>query len=63
MISAFICAAYFVIVRVIDKTSMNFFNYIAKDDSQAYFISDIATWVVPLFIIWSYWIIKNSKVL
>jgi hypothetical protein len=62
MISAFICAAYFVIVRVIDKTSMSIFNYIAKDESQAYFISDIAAWFIPLLMIWSYWIIQSSKI-
>jgi hypothetical protein len=62
MISAFICAAYFVIVRAIVNPSMSFFNYIARDEDEAYFISDIATWFVPLLIIWSYWIIKNPKI-
>lgn len=62
MISAFICAAYFVIVRAIVNPSMSFFNYIARDEDEAYFISDIATWFVPLLIIWSYWLIKNIKI-
>jgi len=61
MISAFICAAYFVTVRIINLTSMGFFNYISKDESQAYFISDIAAWFVPLSIVWIYWITQNSK--
>src|SRR5690606_4829892 len=61
MISAFICAAYFVTVRIIDNTSMGFFNFIAKNEPQAYFISDIVTWLVPLVIIWSYWMIQNRK--
>jgi len=61
MISAFICAAYFVTVRIINLTSMGFFNYISKDESQAYFISDIAAWLVPLSIVWIYWITQNSK--
>lgn len=61
MISAFICAAYFVTVRIISLTSMDFFNYIAKNESQAYFISDVAVWLVPLIIIWMYWSFQNSK--
>ncbi len=61
MISAFICAAYFVVVRVIDKTSMNFFKSISGNESQAYLISDIASWFIPLSIIWTYWIIQNAK--
>ncbi len=61
MISGFICAAYFVVVRLIDQTSMSFFNYISTDESQAYLISDIATWSVPLMLIWMYWFSQNSK--
>ncbi|MGF1554985.1 DUF2306 domain-containing protein [Paucihalobacter sp.] len=44
MISAFICASYFVTVRIIALTSMGFFNYLTKNESQAYFISDLAVW-------------------
>ncbi|TPV32775.1 DUF2306 domain-containing protein [Paucihalobacter ruber] len=61
MISAFICAAYFVTVRIISLTSMGFFNYLTKNESQAYFISDLAVWLVPLTIIWINWLFQNLK--
>lgn len=61
MISSFICAAYFVTVRVVDKFAMSFFNSIAKTEDQALLVSDIAVWLLPLIIFWSYWLIKDKR--
>lgn len=62
MISAFICAAYFVVVRIIDNTAMGFFYYVAKNEPQAYLISDLSAWLIPLIIIWTYWRFQNSTI-
>lgn len=61
MISSFICAAYFVTVRVVDKFAMSFFYSITKTEDQAMLVSDIAVWIVPLTAFWLYWILKNTK--
>lgn len=55
MISGFICAAYFVTVRVIDRYCMGVFEYLFKDERTALLISDVFVWAVPLIICWSYW--------
>lgn len=62
MISSFICAAYFVTVRVIDKYAMPFFNSITVTEDQALLVSDIAVWALPLIVIWLYWLIKDKRV-
>ena len=62
MISSFICAAYFVTVRVIDKFAMPFFYKITKTEEQALLVSDIAVWAVPLTIFWLYWWIVDKRV-
>lgn len=54
MVSGFICASYFVAVRIIDRFAMGFFNRIAKNEDDAFLYSDIAAWLVPLFIFWSF---------
>jgi uncharacterized membrane protein len=60
MISSFICAAYFVTVRVIDKFTMPFFYSITKTENQALLVSDIAVWLLPLVVFWSVWLIKDK---
>lgn len=61
MISSFICAAYFVTVRVIDKYAMSFFNSITKTEDQALWVSDISVWAVPLTVFWLYWLIVDKR--
>lgn len=61
MISGFICAAYFVTVRVVDKFAMPFFNSITKTEDQALLVSDIAVWLLPLISFWSYWLMKDKR--
>ncbi|HNU87923.1 MAG TPA: DUF2306 domain-containing protein [Ferruginibacter sp.] len=54
MASSFICASYFVTVRLIDKFAMGFFNSVAKNEDDAFLYSDIAAWLVPLLVFWSF---------
>lgn len=61
MISSFICAAYFVTVRVIDSYAMGVFNAIFPDESVALFTSDVFVWLVPLLFFSMYWLIKDKK--
>lgn len=61
MISSFICAAYFVTVRVIDAYAMNIFYYLFPDKSTAYLASDVFVWLVPLLLFNMYWFIKDKK--
>ena len=61
MISSFICAAYFVTVRVIDAYAMDVFYYLFPNKSTAYLASDIFVWLVPLLMFWMYWLIKDKK--
>ncbi|HEX6847772.1 MAG TPA: DUF2306 domain-containing protein [Chitinophagaceae bacterium] len=62
MISSFICAAYFVTVRVVDKFAMPFFYSITKTEEQALLVSDISVWLASLTIFWSYWLIRDRWV-
>jgi uncharacterized membrane protein YozB (DUF420 family) len=61
MISSFICAAYFVTVRVVDAYAMNIFYYLFPNESTAFLASDIFVWLVPLLLFHLYWIIKDKK--
>jgi uncharacterized membrane protein YozB (DUF420 family) len=62
MISSFICASYFVTVRLIDKFGMGFFKKITSNEDDAFLYSDFAAWLVPLIVFWSSWgIIDFSK--
>lgn len=61
MISSFICAAYFVTVRLIDGFAMEAFNYIFPNESTAFLASDIFVWLVPLLLFNLYWLIKDKK--
>ena len=61
MICSFICAAYFVTVRVIDSYAMGVFNAIFPHESAALFASDVFVWLVPLLLFSMYWLIKDKK--
>ena len=60
MISSFICAAYFVTVRVIDSYAMGVFNATFPDESAALLASDLFVWLVPLLLFHLYWVIKDK---
>lgn len=55
MISSFICAAYFVSVRVIDAYTMDVFYALFPNKTTAYLASDVFVWLVPLLLFWMYW--------
>jgi len=61
MISSFICAAYFVTIRVVDAFAMDGFNFVFPNDSTAFLASDIFVWLVPLLLFNIYWLIKDKK--
>ena len=61
MISSFICAAYFVTIRVVDTFLMTAFRSITKNEEQAFLVSDISVWLIPLLIFWTYWLIKGIR--
>lgn len=61
MISSFICAAYFVTVRVIDAYTMDLFYALFPNKTTAYLASDVFVWLVPLLLFCMYWWLKDSK--
>ena len=61
MISSFICAAYFVTIRVIDAYAMNVFYYLFPNESTVLLASDLFVWLVPLLLFNMYWLIKDKK--
>lgn len=61
MISSFICAAYFVTVRVIDAYTMDIFYALFSNKDTAYLASDVFVWLVPLLLFWMYWLIRDRK--
>jgi uncharacterized membrane protein YozB (DUF420 family) len=61
MISSFICAAYFVTIRVIDAFAMDVFYYLFPNESTAFLASDIFVWLVPLLLFNMYWLIQDKK--
>ena len=61
MISSFICAAYFVTIRVIDAYAMGVFYYLFPNESTAFLASDVFVWLVPLLLFNMYWLIKDKK--
>ncbi|HLP36884.1 DUF2306 domain-containing protein [Lacibacter sp.] len=61
MISSFICAAYFVTVRVIDAYTMDIFYALFPNKDTAYLASDVFVWLVPLLLFWMYWLIRDRK--
>lgn len=58
MISSFICASYFVIIRVVDRLAMGFFRFVSSSENEALLLSDLAVWLLPLFCCWVYWLAK-----
>lgn len=60
MISSFICAAYFVTIRVIDDFAMDIFYYLFPDKSMAFLASDLFVWLIPLLLFNVYWLIKDN---
>lgn len=61
MISSFICAAYFVTVRVIDAYTMDIFFALFPNKTTAYLASDVFVWLVPLLLFHLYWFIIDRK--
>jgi len=61
MISSFICAAYFVTIRLIDAFAMDTFNYLFPNESTALLEFDLFVWTVPLLLFNMYWLIKDQK--
>ena len=61
MICSFICAAYFVTVRVIDAYAMGIFLYLFPNESTAFLASDIFVWLVPLLFFSMFWLIKDKR--
>lgn len=59
MVSSFICASYFVSVRIIDRFAMGFFNRVTKNEDDAFLYSDIAAWLVPLLAFWLFCVISD----
>ena len=60
MISSFICAAYFVTVRVIDDFAMDTFNAVFPNESAALLASDLFVWLVPLLLLHLFWLTKDK---
>lgn len=61
MICSFICAAYFVTVRVIDTFAMDAFFYLFPNETTAFLVSDLFVWVVPLLLFNLYWLINKRN--
>lgn len=61
MICGFICAAYFVSVRVVDRFAMGLFHALFNNESDALLASDISVWLIPLSLFGLYWLISSRK--
>lgn len=61
MIRSFICAAYFVTIRIIDNYAMGFFNSFFPNESTALLVSDISVWFAPLLLFEIFWRIRDSR--
>ncbi len=61
MICSFICAAYFVTIRIVDAFAMDIFNAIFPSESAAFLASDVFVWLVPLLLFNMYWFITDKK--
>lgn len=55
MIRSFICAAYFVTIRLVDRFAMGPFRSIFKNEDDALLASDISVWLIPLLLFQFYW--------
>lgn len=63
MISSFICASYFVTIRLVDKVFMPLFRWLTNTEEEALTLSDLSVFVIPLIIVWMYWGIKKQPVI
>lgn len=61
MISSFICATYFVVIRIVDHLAMPFFRSITSDEAGAMAVSDFNVWLIPLSFVWLYWFISDRR--
>lgn len=61
MISSFICATYFVVIRIVDQVAMPFFRAITSDEAGAMAVSDFSVWVIPLSLVWTYWLMADRR--
>jgi uncharacterized membrane protein YozB (DUF420 family) len=61
MISSFICATYFVVIRIVDHLAMPFFRSITSNEAGAMAVSDFSVWLIPLSFVWLYWFISDRR--
>jgi len=52
MISSFICAAYFVTVRIVDRFAMGFFRALFSAECTQLLLSDISAWAVSRVLVY-----------
>jgi len=62
MISSFICAAYFVSIRIVDRLGMDVFRKLFSTEQAQYLASDIFVWALPLAGFHFYWSITTSRI-
>ena len=61
MILSYICAAYFVTVRVVDRYAMKFFRSLFNEEPTALLISDLSVWVIPIAFAGIFWLITDKR--
>lgn len=61
MVRSYICAIYFVTIRVVDKFLMEPFVYLFKRQEDQMLVSDIFVWLFPLLVFEVYWRISSHK--
>ena len=61
MIRSYICAAYFVTVRIVDHYMMGFFKAVFPNPDDQYLYSDMSVWLVPLILFQVWWIYSDRQ--
>ena len=61
MIRSYICAIYFVTIRVIDKFAMGIFIFFFKNEDDQMLASDFSVWLLPLIGFELYWLISSKN--
>ncbi len=61
MISSFICAAYFVSVRIVSQFGMGIFKKLFNTEQAQLLASDIFVWAAPLAVFHIYWMVRTSN--
>lgn len=61
MVSSFICAAYFVSVRIVGQFGMGIFRKAFNTEQAQLLASDIFCWAAPLIVFHIYWIVRTSN--